>query len=358
MEMREVDMMIKRRLTKKIKIGDKFIGGDAPISIQSMPTCHTKNIDETVSQIHQLTEAGCDIVRVAIFDKSDATAIPEIKSQISIPLIADIHYNYKLALDSIRNGADKIRINPGNMLKEAGLGLIIQTAKEYDIPIRIGVNSGSLSKTMIDKYGGVSADGIVDSVLEYCEYFEKFGFENLILALKSSNVLMSVEAYRKISEKVDYPLHVGITESGTQFTGTIKSTLGIGILLAEGIGDTIRVSLSTNPVNEIYVAKEILNGLEIRTQGINIVSCPTCGRCMVDLFPIVEELEPWLRTINKDLTVALMGCSVNGPGEARTADIGIAGGKDCFALFKKGEIVTKLSPEEAIPRLKKEIESM
>lgn len=349
---------MERKITRKLRVGNTYIGGDAPITIQAMTNSDTRNIKETIAQIKKLEEAGCEIMRIAVVDQEAADAIPEIKKNINIPLIADIHYDYRLALSSIKNGIDKIRINPGNIANEEQLKKIIQAAKSNEIPIRIGINSGCMEDDILKKYGGLTADGMVESVLRYCEFFEKNNFHDIVIAVKSSSVPMSIESYRKISKITEYPLHIGVTETGTSYKGTIKSTLGIGTLLAEGIGDTIRVSLSGDLIEQITVGKEILRGLEIRNDGIRLISCPTCGRCRVNSVEIAQQVDEQIAYINKNLKVAIMGCSVNGPGEARDADIGIAGGDGEFLLFKKGKIIRKIPRNYAVEELVNEIKNM
>ncbi|WP_346898436.1 flavodoxin-dependent (E)-4-hydroxy-3-methylbut-2-enyl-diphosphate synthase [Clostridium sp. UBA7503] len=349
---------MERRTTRKIRVGDVFIGGDAPITIQAMTYSDTRDIKATIDQIKRLEVAGCEIVRVAIVDQEAADAIKKIKKEIRIPLVADIHYDYRLALACIENGVDKIRINPGNIADKLELKKLVEFAKIKEVPIRIGINSGCMEKEILKKYNGITADGMVESVLNYCNIFETFNFENIVIAVKSSSVPMSIDAYRKISKMTDYPLHIGVTETGTSYKGTIKSTLGIGTLLAEGIGDTVRVSLTGDLIEQVTVAKEILKGLEIRKEGIQLVSCPTCGRCKVNSIEVAKAVDAKISSINKNLKVAIMGCSVNGPGEARDADIGIAGGDGEFLLFKKGKIIRKISKDNAVKELVEEIERL
>ncbi len=350
--------MYKRFNTKPIMVGNIQIGGQNKVIIQSMTTTKTENINETVSQIKELEVAGCEIIRVACLDQADVDAIKEIKKQINIPLVADIHFNYKYAIDAIANGIDKIRINPGNIGDESRIKEVVIAANEKNIPIRIGVNAGSLEKHILEKYKYPTADGMVESALYHIKLLEKFNFTNIALSLKSSNVAMAIEAYEKISKLVNYPLHIGITESGTLFSGTIKSSIGLGILLNQGIGDTLRVSLSANPVEEIKVAKEILKTFGLVNNMPTLISCPTCGRCRIDLFKVASEIEEYLETVKVDLKVAVMGCAVNGPGEAREADIGIAGGIGEAILFKKGKIVRKIKEDRLILELKEEIEKI
>lgn len=342
-----------RRKSKKITCKGLEIGGDAPISIQSMTNTDTRNVAATVNQIKELEVAGCQLVRVAVPDFEAAYAISDIKKNIKIPLAADIHFDYRLAIESIERGADKIRINPGNIGGSERVEKIIKKAKSYKIPIRIGVNSGSLEKDIVSKYGGVTAEGLAKSALKQVEIIENMGFEDIVVSLKSSNVKMNYEAHKYIADKIEYPIHIGITESGTRASGKIKSAVGIGALLLEGIGDTVRVSLTGDPTEEIYAAKEILKAAGVISGGINIISCPTCGRCKADLEHIVLKMEERLKGINTDITIAIMGCEVNGPGEAKEADVGIACGKSKILLFKKGEIIETLQEkdvEEALLR--------
>jgi len=348
---------IKRKKTRQVKVGDKYIGGNSPISVQSMTNTYTTDIEKTVRQIKSLEEAGCDIVRVAVPNREAAMAIKEIKKSISIPLVADIHFDYRLAIMSIENGADKIRINPGNIGGEDKIRQVVKAAKERNIPIRIGVNSGSVEKDIIEKYGGVTPEGMVESALRHIRILEKFNFNNIVISIKASNVPMTIKAYRLVSEKTDYPLHLGVTEAGTFYRGTIKSAVAIGCLLAEGIGDTIRVSLTGDPVEEVKAGREILKALEIEKKGVEIISCPTCGRCRIDLISIANALEEKLKHCDKNIKIAVMGCAVNGPGEAKEADIGIAGGHGEALLFKKGQIVRKIPQERIIEELMNEIEN-
>ncbi len=349
---------MKRHSTKMVRVGDKYIGGDAPVSVQSMTTTYTSDVAATVEQILKLEEAGCDIIRVAVPDMESARAIPEIKKSIHIPLVADIHFDYRLAIESIRQGADKIRINPGNIGGLDRVKAIVEEARIREIPIRIGINSGSLEKDILKKYGGVTAEGMVESALKFARMFEDLGYTDLVFSLKASGVPMTIEAYRLMAEKSSYPLHVGVTEAGSFFSGTIKSAVGIGCLLAEGIGDTIRVSLTGDPVKEVEVGLGILKALGLVKKGVEIVSCPTCGRCRINLLEIEEEVEKRLKTLNKDIKVAIMGCAVNGPGEAREADIGIAGGINEALIFKKGKIVKKVPQERIVEELMEEIKSL
>ncbi len=347
-----------RRKTRKIKLGNVEIGGNAPISIQSMTNTDTRDAETTIRQIKELKRVGCEIIRIAIPDKESAEQIPVIKKNISIPLIADIHFDYKLALQSIENGVDGIRINPGNIGSKERVEKIVNSARGKNIPIRIGVNSGSLEKDLQKRYG-ISATAIVQSALRYIKMLENLGFYEMKISLKSSSVPMTIASYRLLAEKVDYPFHLGITEAGTFFAGTIKSAIGIGTLLAEGIGDTIRVSLTENPIEEIKVAKQILQSLSLR-QGPEIIACPTCGRTEIDIIKITKEVEKEIHKLNiqKEIKIAVMGCVVNGPGEAKEADIGIAGGKREGLLFKKGKPIKKISEEKLVSVLIQEIKKM
>lgn len=344
-----------RKMTKEVQVGNVKIGGGNPIVIQSMCNTDTRDVAATVKQILELEEAGCELVRVAILDMDAANAVEEIKKQIHIPLVADIHFDYKLALRVMELGIDKVRINPGNIGEESRIRQVVEKAKEKKIPIRIGVNSGSLEKDLVEKYGGVTPQGLVESALRHVEILEKYGFYNIVVSIKASDVVFSLEAYQLLSKAIDYPIHVGITEAGTVYSGTIKSAVGIGAILAAGIGDTLRVSLTGNPVEEIPAAKEILKSLGLRKFGIELISCPTCGRTQIDLISIANEVEKLCQGIDKDIKVAVMGCVVNGPGEAREADVGIAGGKGEGLLFKKGEIIKKIKEEELVSALMEEI---
>lgn len=343
--------------TKVIKIGNKVIGGGNPILIQSMTNTKTEDVQATVAQIKELEAAGCDIIRCAIPTKEAALALKEIKKQISIPLVADIHFDYRLALAAIENGADKIRINPGNIGNEERVRAVVEAAKERNIPIRVGVNSGSLEKPLIAKYGGVTAEGIVESALDKVKFIEDMGYDNLVISIKSSNVLMAVKAHELIATKTKYPLHVGITESGTLISGNIKSSIGLGIILNQGIGDTIRVSLTGNPVEEVKTAKIILRTLGLRKAGVEVVSCPTCGRTQIDLIGLANKVENMVQKYDLDIKVAVMGCVVNGPGEAKEADIGIAGGKGVGMLIKKGEVVKTLPEDQLLATLEDELKN-
>jgi len=347
-----------RRKSKKVKIKDIAVGGDSPITVQSMTNTKTHDVESTVKQIRALEEAGCDIIRVAVPDMASAVAISEIKKQIRIPLVADVHFDYRLAIESIKQGADGLRINPGNIGNVDRVRKVVEMAKSYQVPIRIGVNSGSLEKDLLKKYGGPTPEALVESALRHVEILENMSFDQIVISLKSSDVLSCIHAYKLIAEKVDYPLHLGITEAGTLLTGTIKSSVGLGILLYEGIGDTIRVSLTGEPIDEVKVGVEILKSLNLREHGINLISCPTCGRTQINLINIAEEVQEKLSYIKKPLKVAVMGCVVNGPGEAREADIGIAGGNKRVAIFKKGEIIKTVPEENAVSELLNEIKKM
>lgn len=349
---------IERRKTRKVKIGNVTIGGDNPIAIQSMCNTKTSDVKATVAQILALEKVGCEIIRVAVPDMEAALAIKEIKKQIHIPLVADIHFDYKLALQAIESGVDKLRINPGNIGGEDRVKAVVMAAKEKHIPIRIGVNSGSLEKHILEKYGSVTPEGLVESAMGHVDILEKYDFHDIVISIKASNVPFTLECYRQLSQKVDYPLHLGITESGTKWSGTIKSSVGIGAILAMGIGDTIRVSLTGDTTDEVKVAKQILKSLELRKFGVEFVSCPTCGRTQIDLIGLAEKVEKACENINKDIKVAVMGCAVNGPGEAREADIGVAGGKGYGLIFKKGEILRKLPESELLDALIEEINKL
>ena len=341
--------------TREVRIGDRIIGGDHPILIQSMTNTKTEDVQATVEQIQRLTAAGCEIIRCAVPTMEAAQAFSEIKKQISIPLVADIHFDYKLAIAAMENGADKIRINPGNIGSKDRIRAVVDVAKEREIPIRVGVNSGSLEKELVEKYHGVTAEGLVESALDKVQIIEDMGYDNLVISIKSSDVMMCVKAHELIAKQTDYPLHVGITESGTVNSGNIKSAIGLGLILNQGIGDTIRVSLTGDPVEEIKSAKLILRTLGLRKGGIEVVSCPTCGRTQIDLISLAKRVEDMVSDIPLDLKVAVMGCVVNGPGEAKEADIGIAGGIGEGLLIKHGEIVKKLPEEELLEALRQEL---
>lgn len=343
--------------TKIIKIGDKLIGGGSPIMIQSMTNTHTEDVEATVKQILRLEKAGCDIIRCTVPTIEAAHAIKEIKKQIHIPLVADIHFDYKMAVAAMENGADKIRINPGNIGSTDKIKAVVDVAKSRNIPIRVGVNSGSLEKDIVEKYNGVTAKGLVESALDKVKIIEDFGYDNLVISIKSSDVLMCVKAHELIAEQTNYPLHVGITESGTIFSGSIKSSIGLGLILNQGIGDTIRVSLTDDPVREVEAAKLILRTLGLRKGGIEVVSCPTCGRTRIDLIGLASRVEELVKNYDLDIKIAVMGCVVNGPGEAKEADLGIAGGDGCGVLIKHGEIVKKCDEDKLLSVLKEELDN-
>lgn len=344
-----------REHTKVITIGDRVIGGGNPILIQSMTNTRTEDVQATVEQIKRLEAAGCEIIRCTVPTEEAAKAVKEIKKQITIPLVADIHFDYRMAIAAIENGADKIRINPGNIGGADRVKAVVDAARERQIPIRVGVNSGSLEKEILAKYGGVTAEGIVESALDKVRMIEEQNYDNLVISIKSSDVLMCVKAHELIAQKTNYPLHVGITEAGTLLSGNIKSAIGLGLILSQGIGDTIRVSLTGDPTEEIKSAKLILRTLGLRKGGIEVVSCPTCGRTSIDLIGLANQVENMVADIPLDLKVAVMGCVVNGPGEAKEADIGIAGGKGEGLLIKKGEVVKKLPEAELLGALREEL---
>lgn len=346
-----------REHTRTVKIGDRVIGGGSPILIQSMTNTRTEDVEATVSQIEKLTKAGCEIIRCTVPTMEAALALREIKKRIQIPLVADIHFDYKMAIAAMENGADKIRINPGNIGSRERIKAVVDTAKEREIPIRVGVNSGSLEKELVEKYHGVTAEGIVESALDKVKIIEDLGYDNLVISIKSSDVMMCARAHEQIAEQTKYPLHVGITEAGTLFSGNIKSAVGLGIILSQGIGDTIRVSLTGDPVEEIKSAKLILKTLGLRKGGIEVVSCPTCGRTKIDLISLANQVETMAAEYPLDLKVAVMGCVVNGPGEAKEADIGIAGGIGEGLLIRHGEVVKKLPESELLSALRKELEN-
>lgn len=347
-----------RRKSKEIKIGNVWIGGSHPIAIQSMTNTKTENAEATVAQILALEAAGCEIIRCAVPTSEAAKALTEIKKQIHIPLVADIHFDYRLAIAAMEHGADKVRINPGNIGSRDKIKAVVETARERSIPLRVGVNSGSLEKPLIEKYGGVTAEGLVESALHQAELIEDMGYDNLVISIKSSDVLMCVKAHELIAEKTNYPLHVGITESGTVTSGNIKSAIGLSLILGQGIGDTIRVSLTADPLEEISSAKQILKTLGLRKGGIEVVSCPTCGRTKIDLIGLAKQVEELVKDYPLDLKVAVMGCVVNGPGEAREADLGIAGGIGEGLLIKKGEVLRKVKEELLLSELKAELDKM
>ena len=350
---------MNRKETRKVMVGNVQIGGQNKVVIQSMCNTKTKNVKNTVEQILKLEKAGCEIIRVACLDIEDAKAIKEIKKQIHIPIVADIHFDYRIALEAIKAGVDKVRINPGNIGSEERVKMVVDECKKHKIPIRIGVNAGSLEKDLLEKYGGKpTAKAMVESAKRHVDILEKLDFYDILISLKASNLDLCIEAYEEASKEFPYPLHLGITEAGTEFSGTIKSSIGLGYMLREGIGDTMRVSLSDDPIKEIKVAKEILKDCNLYKKSPTIVACPTCGRTQIDLIPIAKEVEEFLQTIESDITVAVMGCAVNGPGEAREADIGIAGGIKEGLLFKKGEIIKKVKQEDIVECLKEEILKM
>lgn len=348
---------MERKATKKIRVGNIFIGGDAPISIQSMTKTDTRDVSSTINQIKELQSSGCDIVRLAIPNMEAAQAIKRIIPEVNIPVVADIHFDYRLALEVIKNGVHKLRINPGNIGEKERVIKVVDAAKEKNIPIRIGVNAGSIAPKFLKKHGAITAQAMVESAEEHIKILENLNYESIILSLKASNVMLTIEAYELMSQRSNYPLHIGVTESGTFFSGTVKSSVGIGSLLSKGIGDTIRVSLTDDPREEIKVGKEILRSLNLNsdTNSIEMISCPTCGRCNINLMEIANKLSKHLEDINKPLKVAVMGCAVNGPGEAKEADIGIAGGKGKALLFKKGKIIKEIKEEDIIEELLAEI---
>lgn len=345
-------------MTKKIKIGKRYIGGGEAVAIQSMCNTRTSDAKATAEQILALEGAGCDIIRVAVPDMQSARAISEIKSRIHIPLVADIHFDYRLALASMEHGADKVRINPGNIGSEEGVRLVAQTAKRLSVPIRIGVNSGSVEKELLDKYGSPTPEAMAESAKKHIEMLNKYDFDDIVISLKASDVNKTIDAYRLMHEMYSYPLHLGVTEAGTLLGGTVKSAIGIGSLLRDGIGDTIRVSLTDEPVKEVAVAKEILKALGLRNDLPTFISCPTCGRTNIGLIELAKRVESYLENVNSGITVAVMGCAVNGPGEAREADIGIAGGNGEGLIFKKGKILRKVPEERLFDELVSEIEKM
>ena len=344
--------------TKEVQIGNVTIGGGNPIRIQSMTNTKTEDVEATVAQILALEKAGCEIIRCAVPNMDAAKAIGEIKKQIHIPLVADIHFDYRLAIAAIECGADKIRINPGNIGSRERIQAVVDKAKEYGVPIRVGVNSGSLEKPLVEKYGGVTAEGLVESALDKVALIEQMGYDNLVISIKSSDVMMCVKAHELIAKKTHYPLHVGITEAGTVIAGNIKSAVGLGLILSQGIGDTIRVSLTGSPLEEIKSAKLILKTLGLRRGGVEVVSCPTCGRTQIDLIGLANQVETLVQGYPLDIKVAVMGCVVNGPGEAKEADLGVAGGIGEGLLIRKGEIVKKLPESELLPALKAELDRM
>ncbi len=344
-----------RDKTKKVWIGDVCIGGGSPVAIQSMTNTRTEDVEATVAQILELERAGCQIIRCAVPTMEAAQALAKIKEKIHIPLVADIHFDYRLAIAAIENGADKIRINPGNIGARERVQAVVDKAKEYQVPIRVGVNSGSLEKHLVEKYKGVTAEGLVESAMDKVHMIEEMGYDNLVVSIKSSDVMMCVKAHELIADRCQYPLHVGITESGTLLAGNIKSSIGLGLILNQGIGDTIRVSLTGAPVEEIKSAKLILKTLGLRKGGIEVVSCPTCGRTKIDLIGLANQVEQLVADIPLDIKVAVMGCVVNGPGEAKEADIGIAGGIGEGLLIKKGQVVKKVKEDQLLETLRQEL---
>jgi (E)-4-hydroxy-3-methylbut-2-enyl-diphosphate synthase len=348
---------MNRNNTKIIDIGGVKIGGGNSIAIQSMTNTKTQDVEATVAQILALEKAGCDIVRCTVPDEEAARALKEIKARVHIPVVADIHFDYKMAIAAIENGADKIRINPGNIGGQNKIKAVVDVARAHGVPIRVGVNSGSLEKELIEKYGGVTAQGLVESALDKVRMIEECGYDNIVISIKSSDVLMCIEAYELVSQKSNYPLHVGITEAGTAFSGTIKSSVGLGVILSKNIGDTIRVSLTDDPVREVEAAKQILKSLGLRKGGVEIVSCPTCGRTQIDLIGLANQVEKMASNYDLDIKIAVMGCVVNGPGEAKEADLGIAGGKNCGVLIKHGEVIKKVDEAELLPTLKFELDN-
>lgn len=348
--------MMERHKTREVKIGNRIIGGNHSIAIQSMTNTKTENIAATVAQIQQLTKAGCEIIRCAVPTMEAAKALKEIKKQIAIPLVADIHFDYRLAIAAMENGADKIRINPGNIGSADRVKAVVDEAKSRNIPIRVGVNSGSLEKNLVEKYHGVTAEGIVESALDKVKMIEDMGYDNLVISIKSSDVMMCVKAHELIASKTDHPLHVGITEAGTLISGNIKSSIGLGLILSQGIGDTIRVSLTGDPIEEIKSAKLILRTLGLRKGGIEVVSCPTCGRTQINLIQLANQVETMVAEFPFDIKVAVMGCVVNGPGEAKEADLGVAGGIGEGLIIKHGKVFKKVPEEELLPALRYELE--
>jgi (E)-4-hydroxy-3-methylbut-2-enyl-diphosphate synthase len=348
--------MMERHKTREVKIGNRIIGGNHPIAIQSMTNTKTEDVDATVAQIQQLTKAGCEIIRCAVPTMEAAKALGEIKKQIAIPLVADIHFDYRLAIAAMENGADKIRINPGNIGSAERVKAVVDEARRRNIPIRVGVNSGSLEKNLVEKYHGVTAEGIVESALDKVKMIEDMGYDNLVISIKSSDVMMCVKAHELIASKTDHPLHVGITEAGTLISGNIKSSIGLGLILSQGIGDTVRVSLTGDPIEEIKSAKLILRTLGLRKGGIEVVSCPTCGRTQINLIQLANQVETMVAEFPLDIKVAVMGCVVNGPGEAKEADLGVAGGIGEGLIIKHGKVFKKVPEEELLPALRYELE--
>jgi (E)-4-hydroxy-3-methylbut-2-enyl-diphosphate synthase len=350
--------MITRRKTKQIMVGTVAVGGDAPITVQSMTNTDTRRVEETVAQIERLETAGCELIRVAVVDMQAAEALQSIRDQIHIPLIADIHFDYRLAVASMENGAQAIRINPGNIGGSRKLAKVIDAAKVHKVPIRVGVNSGSLEKDILKKYGHATPEALTQSALRNVDLLEKQGFYDIKISIKSSDPLTTVESYRQLAARCDYPLHLGVTEAGGLIAGTVKSSVALGILLHEGIGDTFRISLTRDPVEEVRVGYEILRALNIRHRGPELVSCPTCGRCQVNLFNLADEVERHIQTMDTPLKIAVMGCVVNGPGEAKEADIGVAGGKGVGIIFKKGKLYKKVAEKELLEVFLKEVDTL
>lgn len=349
---------MNRKDTRKVMVGNVAVGGGSKVTLQSMTNTDTRDVEKTLNQIKQLADAGCDIIRCAVPDMEAAKAIKEIVKGSPIPVVADIHFDYKLALECIKNGISAVRINPGNIGSEERIKCVVDAAKAKNIPIRIGVNSGSLEKDILEKFGSPTPEALVESALRHVRILEKFDFHDIVVSIKSANVVRMIEAYRLASETIKYPLHLGVTEAGTAFRGTIKSSIGIGTLLAEGIGDTIRVSLTDDPIEEIKVGKELLKSFGYKEDSIQFISCPTCGRTQINLINIAKEVEKRLADCKKNITIAVMGCVVNGPGEAKEADIGIAGGNGVGLIFKKGEIIKKVKESELVDELIKEVENM
>lgn len=350
--------MYNRRITRVVHFAEQPVGGDAPVSVQSMCNTKTENIEATVSQIKELEAVGCEIIRVAVPDQKAAQALSEIKKQINIPLVADIHFDHQLALMAVEKGVDALRINPGNIGSDQKVKEVALACKKNKIPIRVGSNSGSIEKELLEKYGGPTAEAMVESALRNVRILEENDFEQIVISLKSSHIPTTIAAYKLISKKVDYPFHIGITESGTPWRGTIKSAAGIASLLTQGFGDTLRVSLTGDPVEEVRVGWQILKSLELRQKGVEIISCPTCGRTNIDLIALAEKVEKELMKIDKDITVAVMGCAVNGPGEAKEADIGVAGGIEEGLIFKAGEIIKKVKEDQLLEELMREIKKL
>jgi len=347
-----------KKTTRQIKIGDVLIGGGAPCAVQSMCSTDTRDVAATLRQIQGLADGGCEIIRCAVLDMDSAVALAQIKRESAIPVVADIHFDYKLALKVLEEGIDGLRLNPGNIGETWKVAEVVKSAAERKVPIRIGVNAGSLEKELLQKYGHPTAEAMVESALGHVRILEDLGYREIKISLKASDVMKTVAAYRLLSEKVDYPLHIGITEAGTVFSGTIKSSVGLGILLANGIGDTLRVSLTGDPLDEVRVGYEILKSLGLRHRGVNFVSCPTCGRCQINLIKVAEDVERRLQGVDKRITVAVMGCAVNGPGEAREADVGVAGGKGEGLVFRHGEVVRKVPEDQLAEALLEEIEKL